>query len=94
MRSNLVFTASDRVKNPFLLCHLVRVTSRSFHKKGLPIQVTINKVLALMSEYDIGAMDAEAKAAWAASFSRDRDAIKRPEFDATDSLYHDTEKAS
>ncbi|MCU1287418.1 MAG: hypothetical protein JWO13_3768 [Acidobacteriales bacterium] len=45
MRSELVFTAMDRVKNPFLLFHLVRVSSRRFHKSGACMQNTINGVL-------------------------------------------------
>jgi hypothetical protein len=45
MRSELVFVAMDRVKNPFLLCHLVRISSRRFHKSGASMQNTINGVL-------------------------------------------------
>jgi hypothetical protein len=52
MRSDLVFTASNRVKNPFLLCHLVRISSRRFHKSGDSMQHTINKILNAVTEQD------------------------------------------
>jgi hypothetical protein len=52
MRSDLVFTASNRVKNPFLLCHLVRISSRRFHKSGESMQHTINKILDVVTEHD------------------------------------------
>ena len=52
MRSDLVFNAMDRVKNPFLLCHLVRISSRRFHKNGESMQHTINKILNVVTEQD------------------------------------------
>lgn len=52
MRSDLVFIARDRIKNPFLLCHLVRISSRRFHKSGDSMQHTINKILDTVTEQD------------------------------------------
>lgn len=50
MRSALVFTATSRVSNPFLLCHFVRLATRAFHKDGVAVPETINKVLLAMGE--------------------------------------------
>ncbi len=50
MRSDLVFLAGSHIPNRFLLCHWVRVASRRFHKNGEPIQETISKVLALVTQ--------------------------------------------
>ncbi|MEO6119504.1 MAG: DNA-directed RNA polymerase subunit omega [Terriglobales bacterium] len=53
MRSELVFQAGRHMQNRFLLCHWVRVASRRFHKSGEPIQETISKVLALVTEQQL-----------------------------------------
>ena len=50
MRSTLVFTANSRVSNPFLLCHFVRLATKAFHKNGVAVPETINKVLIAMGE--------------------------------------------
>ena len=50
MRSALVFTANSRVSNPFLLCHFVRLATKAFHKNGVAVPETINKVLVAMGE--------------------------------------------
>ena len=50
MRSALVFTANSRVSNPFLLCHFVRLATKAFHKNGVAVPETINKVLIAMGE--------------------------------------------
>jgi hypothetical protein len=50
MRSELVFVANGNVDNRFMLCHLVRVASRRFHRTGDSIQSTINRVLSLVTE--------------------------------------------
>jgi hypothetical protein len=63
MRSDLVFTAMDRVKNPFLLCHLVRISSRRFHKNGESMQHTINKILDAVTEHDGAAGIAKTRTA-------------------------------
>ena len=68
MRSDLVFVASGRVESRFLLCHLVRLASRRFHKAGAPIQETINKVLGLVSEQAHGTATVDNKADWERSF--------------------------
>ena len=34
MRSELIFNARDRVRNPYLLCQLVRISSRRVHRSG------------------------------------------------------------
>jgi hypothetical protein len=52
VRSELVFTAADRIPNPFLLCHLVRISSRRCHEKGGSIQETINRALRTVLETD------------------------------------------
>jgi hypothetical protein len=65
MRSDLVFTAADRVNNPFLLCHLVRISSRRFHKAGDAISDTINRVLGAVTENDCA--DFPAKSAKSAA---------------------------
>lgn len=54
MRSDLVFVASSHMQNRFMLCHWVRVASRRFHKTGEPIQETISKVLALLTDQQLG----------------------------------------
>ncbi len=64
MRSNLVFGAMAQVENPFLLCHLVRVSSRSCHKNGVAMQDTINKVLVLLSQQDRSAQSFDRKVAF------------------------------
>jgi len=50
VRSALVFTANSRVSNPFLLCHFVRLATKAFHKNGVAVPETINKVLIAMGE--------------------------------------------
>jgi hypothetical protein len=52
----------DRVKNPFLLCHLVRISSRRFHKSGDSMQHTINKILDAVTENDSVAKTGEQAA--------------------------------
>jgi hypothetical protein len=52
MRSDLVYSAAGRVPNPFLLCHLVRISSRRCHQKGGSIQETINRALTMVEETD------------------------------------------
>ena len=50
MRSDLVFTANSRVSNRFLLCHFVRLATKAFHKNGVAVHETINRVLTTMGE--------------------------------------------
>ena len=69
MRSDLVFIASEHVNNRFLLCHVVRVASRRFHKAGASIQETVNKVLTLVSEQAYNGATVDNKAEWEALFS-------------------------
>jgi hypothetical protein len=69
MRSDLVFTASGRVSNRYLLCRLVRVPSRKFHKPGVPMQETISKVFGLVSAQASSNTTVETRAAWESSFS-------------------------
>lgn len=52
MRSDLVYSAAGRVPNPFLLCHLVRISSRRCHQKGGSIQETINRALSMVLQTD------------------------------------------
>ena len=52
MRSELVFTAAGRVPNPFLLCHLVRISSRRAHRSGEGMPETINRILNIVCEDD------------------------------------------
>jgi hypothetical protein len=68
MRSDLVFVAAGRIKNRFLLCHLVRLSSRRFHKAGVPIQDTINKVFGLVNEQVYRDTDVHTKTAWESLF--------------------------
>jgi len=58
MRSDLVYSAAGRVPNPFLLCHLVRISSRRCHQKGGSIQETINRALTMVEETDSVSKDA------------------------------------
>jgi hypothetical protein len=69
MRSDLVFAASGHVKNRYLLCHLVRNSSRKFHKPGVPMQKTISKVFGLVTDQAFSTMSVETKKAWQSSFS-------------------------
>ena len=55
MRSNLVFTARSRVSNPFLLCHFVRLATKAFHKNGVAVPETINKILTAVGKQDCAA---------------------------------------
>jgi len=50
LRSDLVFTASSRVSNRFLLCHFVRLATKAFHKDGVAVHETINRVLTTMGQ--------------------------------------------
>lgn len=50
MRSDLVFTASSRVSNRFLLCHFVRLATKAFHKNGVAVHETINRVLTTVGQ--------------------------------------------
>lgn len=50
MRSDLVFTASSRVSNRFLLCHFVRLATKAFHKNGVAVHETINRVLITVGQ--------------------------------------------
>jgi hypothetical protein len=52
MRSDLIFNARDRVPNLFLLCHLVRISSRRIHRDGEGMPATINKILRIVHEAD------------------------------------------
>lgn len=52
MRSDLVYSAADRVPNPYMLCHLVRISSRRCHKPGGSIQDTINRALGMVKVSD------------------------------------------
>jgi hypothetical protein len=52
MRSDLIFNARDRVPNPFLLCQLVRISSRRVHRAGEGMPETINKILRIVHEGD------------------------------------------
>ena len=49
MRSELIFAAQVQVENRYLLCRLSSMSSRSFHRNGVAIHETINKVLLLIS---------------------------------------------
>jgi hypothetical protein len=69
MLSDLIFIANDRVKNRFLLCHLVRISSRRFHQKGVPMQETINKVFGLVSDQGYRAGTLDLKGEWESSFT-------------------------
>jgi hypothetical protein len=69
MRSDLVFVATGRVRNRFLLCHSVRVSSRKFHKNGIAIQETINKVFGLVTEQVYRDASIATRAEWESSFS-------------------------
>ena len=60
MRSNLVFTARSRVSNPFLLCHFVRLATKAFHKNGVAVPETINKILTAVGKQDCAAPDPKA----------------------------------
>jgi hypothetical protein len=62
MRSDLVFAARGRVGNPFLLFHLLRISSRRCHKSGTEMQATINKVLTLLGEQTCMTTGANANA--------------------------------
>ena len=68
MRSDLVFSATGRIENRFRLCHLVRISSRKFHRNGVPFQKTINKVLGLVTESITLGTDSTTQAAWESSF--------------------------
>jgi hypothetical protein len=48
MRSQLVFAASDRVKNRFLLCRIVSVSARRLHKGSISIQESLNGIFELL----------------------------------------------
>jgi hypothetical protein len=61
MRSDLVYSAAGRVPNPFLLCHLVRISSRRCHQKGGSIQETINRALTMVMESDSVSKDEAAE---------------------------------
>jgi hypothetical protein len=50
VRSDLVFTANSRVSNRFLLCHFVRLATKAFHKDGVAVHETINRVLTTMGQ--------------------------------------------
>jgi hypothetical protein len=52
MRSELIFNARDRVQNPFLLCQLVRISSRRVHRAGEGMPATINKILRIVHAAD------------------------------------------
>lgn len=52
MRSELIFNARDRVPNPFLLCHLVRISSRRVHRSGEGMPETINRILRIVHSAD------------------------------------------
>ena len=77
MRSDLVFAATGRIKNRFLLCHLVRLSSRRFHKSGVPIQDTINKVFGLVNEQVYRDTDLDTKTAWEALFCSGTGALEK-----------------
>jgi hypothetical protein len=62
VRSDLVFMARDRVSNPFLLCHLVRLSTRSFHRNNVAVQETINKALTALSKHKCPATGLDANA--------------------------------
>ena len=52
MRSDLIFNARDRVRNPYLLCQLVRISSRRVHRSGEGMPETINRILRLVRDTD------------------------------------------
>jgi hypothetical protein len=52
MRSELIFNARDRVRNPYLLCQLVRISSRRVHRSGEGMPETINRILRLVRDTD------------------------------------------
>jgi|1185.fasta_scaffold97761_2 hypothetical protein len=69
MRSDLVFVAAGRITNRFLLCHLVRLSSRKFHKTGVPMQHTINKVFGVVNEQVYRDTGVHTKTEWESLFS-------------------------
>lgn len=95
MRSDLVFIATGHVKNRFLLCHLVRVSSRRFHQNGVAMQETINKVFGLVSEQVYRNASVDTKAAWESSFSSRTAGAGTPTFQSAEyENQSDVEKAS
>lgn len=53
MRSELVFSAVDRIKNRYLLCHIVRLRARGPNMKTGDLIATINDVLTGCAENDV-----------------------------------------
>jgi hypothetical protein len=54
MRSELVFAASDRVKNRFLLCRIVSISARRLHKGTVSIQESLNGIFELLRPDNAG----------------------------------------
>ena len=53
MRSELVFSAMNRIKNRYLLCHIVRLRARGPNMKQGDLITSINDVLAGCVEKDV-----------------------------------------
>lgn len=50
MRSELIFSASVRVPNRFLLCRMVSLSTGRLHRTGECMSVSINKCLGLAQQ--------------------------------------------
>jgi hypothetical protein len=50
MRSDLVFTASEKVPNRFLLCRMVSVSAGKMHRNGEASSNSINRSLQMVNE--------------------------------------------
>jgi hypothetical protein len=53
MRSELIFSASLRVPNRFLLCRMVSLSTGRLHRNGDCMAVSINKSLDLANQADV-----------------------------------------
>lgn len=51
MRSGLVFTASDRIPNRFLLCRVLAASARKMHRDGVSTSQCINNSLTTLGEH-------------------------------------------
>lgn len=50
MRSGLVFNASERIPNRFLLCRVLAAAARKMHRDGVSTSQCINSSLATLSQ--------------------------------------------
>jgi hypothetical protein len=53
MRSGLVFTASVKVPNRFLLCRIVAASINRLHRTGASVPQTINDSLSAVDEQSV-----------------------------------------